>query len=139
MTEKSLSDTAKELAALSEDEFLELCRDCDRTSSEYDFKSAGIHALGAGAFGTLAASCMLSAAPAGALMGALMAIPAAVYVWDGIQDIGEGVRHAARSGSADTTLRVLYEHDASTPTNIVTDAQPIARVTPPPQQTLSRT
>jgi hypothetical protein len=139
MTEKSPSSTAEELAAMPENEFLELCRDCDRISSEYDFKSAGIHALGAGAFGTLAASCMLSAAPAGALMGALTAIPAAVYVWKGIQDIGEGVRHAARSASSDTALRVIYEHGAAPPTTIVTDAVPIDRVSPPPQQAVART
>jgi hypothetical protein len=142
MTEKSLSATAEELAAMPEDEFLELSRDCDKISSEYDFKSAGIHTLGAGAFGTLAASCMLSGAPNGVLLGSLISIPAAVYVWNGLQDIGSGVRHAAKSASADTALRILYEHDhlaPSTPTTIVTDAEPIDRVKPTPQQTLAQT
>ena len=128
MEQQPSSPTAEELAALPEDEFLELCRDCDQMSSEYDFKSAGIHALGAGAFGTIAASCMLSAAPAGALMGALTAIPAAVYVWKGIQDIGEGVQHAAKSASADTTLRILYQHEAERPGTLVQETEPAGRV-----------
>jgi len=128
MTAKSLSTTAEELAAMPEDEFLELCRDCDKISSEYDFKSAGIHTLGAGAFGALAASCMLSGAPNGVLLGSLMSIPAAVYVWNGLQDIGRGVQYAAKSASADTALRVLYEHQAEAPRAIVHEAEPKGRV-----------
>ena len=128
MIEKSLSATVEDLAAMPEDELLELCRECDQISSEYDFKSAGIHALGAGAYGTLAASCMLPAAPAGALMGTLIAIPAAIYVWKGIQDIGEGVRHAAKSASADTALRILHEHQA--PGGVIHSAEPEGRVGP---------
>ena len=38
MTETSMSPTAEELAALSEPEFLELTRDCDRINAEYDFR-----------------------------------------------------------------------------------------------------
>lgn len=130
MAEKSLSTTAEELAAMPEDEFLELCRDCDQMSAEYDFKSAGIHTLGAGAFGTLAASCMLSGAPHGVLLGSLMSIPAAVYVWNGLQDIGKGVQNAAKSASADTALRILYQHQAESPGAVVHEAEPRGRVTP---------
>jgi hypothetical protein len=122
------SPTAEEIAALPEPEFLELSRDCDRINSEYDFKSAGIHALGAGAFGTLAASCMLSGALYGALMGSLISIPAAVYVWNGIQDIGKGVQNAAKSASADTALRVLYQHHAEPPGTVVEEAGAAGRV-----------
>jgi hypothetical protein len=107
MTEKQSLSTAEEIAALPEPEFLELDRDCDRINAEYDFKRAGIHTLGAGAYGTLAAASMMSAAPYGALMGTLIAIPAAVYVWDALQDIGKGVQDAAKSVAADTALRVL--------------------------------
>jgi hypothetical protein len=69
---------------------------------------------------------MLSAAPAGALMGTLIAIPAAIYVWKGIQDLGEGVRHATKSASADTALRILHEHAPST---TVREAKAEGRVT----------
>ena len=128
MTEKSLSTTAEELAALPEDEFLELCRDCDQMSSEHDFKMAGIHTLGAGAFGTLAASCMLSGAPHGVLLGSLISIPAAIYVWNGLQDIGKGVQNAAKSASADTALRILYQNQAGSPGPVVHEAEPDGRV-----------
>ena len=64
----------------------------------------------------------------GVLMGSLISIPAAVYVWSGFRDIGEGVRNAAKSACADTALRVLYQHEAETPTTIVTEAQPNGRV-----------
>ena len=120
--------TAEEIAALPEPEFLELDRDCDRINAEYDFKRAGIHALGAGAYGTLAASAMMSAAPYGALMGTLIVIPAAVYVWDTIQDIGRGVQDATKSTAADTVLRMLYEHERKQPGMIVQDAEPAGRV-----------
>jgi hypothetical protein len=85
---------------------------------------------GAAAYGTLAASCLLSAAPAGALMGSLIAIPAGIYVWKGIQDIGQGVQDAAKSASADTALRILYQHQAESPGAIVHEAEPNGRVTP---------
>ena len=122
------SPTAEEIAALPEPEFLELDRDCDRINAEYDFKRAGINALGAGAFGTLAASCMLSGAPYRALMGSLISIPAAVYVWNGIQDIGKGVQNAAKSASADTALRVLYEHHAEPPGTVVQEPETAGRI-----------
>jgi hypothetical protein len=129
MTETSMSPTAEELAALSEPEFLELTRDCDRINAEYDFKRAGIDALGAGAFGALATSAAFSGVPSEALMSALTAIPAAIYVWKGMQDIGQGVRHATSSASADTALRVLYQHQAEPPGTLVRDAEPAGRVT----------
>ena len=44
-----------------------------------------------------------------------MSIPAAVYVWNGLQDIGKGVQNAANSASADTALRILYQHQAESP------------------------
>jgi hypothetical protein len=96
---------------------------------QYAFKSAGIHTLGAGAFGTLAASCMLSGAPHGVLLGSLMSIPAAVYVWNGLQDIGKGVQYAAKSTSADTALRILYEHQPESPGAVVHEAEARGRVT----------
>lgn len=129
MIERSLSATAQDLAAMPEDEFLELCRDCDRINSEYDFKRAGIHTLGAAAWGALSTSLFLSAAPYGAAMGALSAIPAAVCVWKGIQDVGEGVQHTAKSASADTALRVLYQNEV-TPGAVVKEAESPGRVTP---------
>jgi hypothetical protein len=128
MIEKPSLPTAEEIAALPELEFLELDRDCDHINAEYDFKRAGIHALGAGAYGTLAASAMMSAAPYGALMGTLIAIPAAVYVWDAIQDIGKGVQDTTKSAAADTTLRVLYQHEGKQPSMVVHDAEPAGRV-----------
>jgi len=128
MIEKPSLSTAEELAALPESEFLELDRDCDRINAEYDFKRAGIHALGAGAYGTLAATAMMSTAPYGALMGTLTAIPAAVYVWDAIQDIGEGIQDATKSAAADTALRVLYQHESKQPGTVVQNAEPAGRV-----------
>ena len=119
---------------MPEDEFLELCRDCDRISAEHDFKRAGIHTLGAAAWGALATSLSFSAAPFGAAMGALSAIPAAVFVWKGIQDVGEGVQHAAKSASADTALRVLYPNEAATPGAVVNEAESSGRV----QSTMTR-
>jgi hypothetical protein len=61
------------------------------------------------------------------------------HVWDGIRDIGEGVRHAARSGSADTALHVLYEHQAESPGAIVHEAETNGRVTPLEAQAVART
>ena len=139
MPEKSSPPTDEEIGLLSENEFLELERDCNRSSSEYDFKSAGIHTLGAGAFGTMAASAMMSGSPYGPIVGTLMSIPAAVYLWDGIQDIGEGVRDVAKSASADTALRILYQNQLDSPGTTVAEAKSSGRVTPPPQQTLART
>lgn len=126
MTDKS--PTAEEIAALPEPEFLELNRDCDRINTEYDFKRAGINALGAGGFGGMAAASFLSAAPLGALMGALTATVAGVYVWKAIQDIGKGVQDAAKSASADTALRVLYQHQADPPGTVIQEAEAAGRV-----------
>jgi hypothetical protein len=70
----------------------------------------------------------VSAAPYGALMGTLIAIPAAVYVWDAIEDIGKGVQDAAKSAAADTALRVLYQHGGKQPGMVVQDAEPDGRV-----------
>jgi hypothetical protein len=104
-----------------ENEFLETRRDCDKISSEYDFKEAGINALFALGTGALSIGFMLSGAPLGAVPNAVLA---GVSVWRGIQDIGEGVRHAAKSASADTALRILYEH----PGAVVHEAEPSGRI-----------
>jgi hypothetical protein len=61
-------------------------------------------------------------------MGTLIAIPAAIYVWKGIQDIGEGVRHAAKSASADAALRILYEHQAESPGGVVHEPELQGRI-----------
>jgi hypothetical protein len=114
--------TAEEIATLSEDEFLELCRDSDRISSEYDFKEAGMNALFALGNGALSIGFMLSDAFLGAVPNAVLA---GVSVWRGIQNVGEGVRHAARSSSADTALRILCEH----PGGVIHEPQMHGRVT----------
>jgi hypothetical protein len=72
-------------------------------------------------------------------MGSLISIPAAVYVWNGLQDIGEGVREAAKSASADTALRILYDHQPNAPGAVIHEAEPSDRVTPLPAPALSRT
>ena len=63
-------------------------------------------------------------------MGSLIAIPAAVYVWKGIQDIGAGVQDAAKSVAADTALRILYQNQATRPGTVVKEAESPGRVTP---------
>jgi hypothetical protein len=63
-------------------------------------------------------------------MGSLIAIPAAVYVWKGIQDIRQGVQYAARSVSADTALRILYQHQPESPGTRVHETEPYGRVSP---------
>ena len=129
------SSTLEELTSLSEPEFLELDRDVDRMNVEHDFKMAGIHALGAGGFGALAAAAAFSGNPFGALGTVLAAVPAAVYVWKGIQDVGKGVQDAARSAASDATLR-LYQQQ---PGAQVHDAEPAGRVKPlPPSMGLHR-
>ena len=81
MTEQSASPTAEEIAALPENEFLELTRDCDRINAEYAFKEAGtdaLSALGNGALATVAAFSASPYAPIGAVLGAALA---GVSVW----------------------------------------------------------
>ena len=79
--------TAEALATLSEPEFLELDRDGGKIDAKYDFQRAGLHALGAGGYGTLATMAAFSSNPYGTLSSVLMAIPAAVYLWKGVPDI----------------------------------------------------
>jgi hypothetical protein len=130
MKDKSSYPADEELAALSAPERLELSRDSHRISAHYDFQRAAIDALGAGSFGVMATAAAFSAVPYGAVMSALMAIPAAVYVWKGIQDVGDGVQHAAQTASTDTALRVLFEHQADPPATRVQEAEPAGRVSP---------
>ncbi len=125
--------TTEELATLSEPEFLELDRDGGKIDAKYDFQRAGIHALGAGGYGTLATIAAFSASPYGALGSVLFSIPAAVCLWKGIQDIGQGVQDAAKASAADTALRILYEHPAEPPGTLVRDAEPAGRVKQLPQ------
>jgi len=126
MPEKSSYPTVQELAALPENEFLELCRDCDRIDSEYAFKEAGINALtalgnGALSIGLLVSGAALGAVPPAILGAAPNAILAGVSVWRGIQALGEGVRKASQSSSADTILKVLYAPEP--PGTVVHDAE----------------
>jgi hypothetical protein len=131
MTEQSSSPTAEEIAALPENEFLELNRDCDRINAEYAFKEAGIDALSAlgnGALATVAAFSTTPYAPIGAVLGAALA---GVSVWKGIQALGRGVQSAAKSASADTVLHVLYQPER--PGTLVRDAEPTGLVKQLPQ------
>jgi hypothetical protein len=118
MPEKSSSPTVLELAALPENEFLELCRDVDRMDSQYAFKEAGIDALGALANGALSIGFLVSGAALGAMPNAILA---GVSVWRGIQALGEGVRKASQSSSAETILQVLYPKES--PSTLVHDAE----------------
>ena len=120
MAEKSSTPTVQELADMPEHEFLELCRDVDRMESQYAFKEAGIDALGALANGALSVGFMVS----GALLGAVPnAVLAGVSVWRGIQALGEGIRKASQSSSADTILQLRYA-----PGTVVKEAEPAGRV-----------
>jgi hypothetical protein len=124
MAEKSSTPTVQELADMPENEFLELCRDVDRMESQYAFKEAGIDALGALANGALSVGFMVS----GALLGAVPnAVLAGVSVWRGIQALGEGIRKASQSSSADTVLQVLYPPEPP-PGTVIKEAAPAGRM-----------
>jgi hypothetical protein len=118
---------------------LDLDRDCDRINAEYDFKRAGIHALGAGAYGTMATVAALSGSPYAALGTAIGAALAGVSVWKGMQDIGKGVQDSAKGAAADTTLRILHQHQPEQPGTLVWEAEPYDQVTQPPIQIPVRT
>jgi hypothetical protein len=131
MPEKSSYPTVQELAALPENEFLELCRDSARIDSEYAFKEAGIDALGAGGYGALATIAAFSGSPYAALGTVIGAVFAGVSLWKGIQAVGEGVQKASQSASADTILHVLYPPEP--PGTLVHDAEPAGPVKQVPQ------
>ena len=126
MAEKSLAPTVPELAAMREDEFLELCRDTERIDSENAFKEAGLDALNAAGQGTLATLFALSGSPYAALGAVVSAAFAGVSVWRGIQAIGKGRQSAAQSTAADTLLQVLYP--PASPGTVVTEAESPGRV-----------
>jgi hypothetical protein len=128
MAEKSSSPNVLELAALPENEFLELCRDSARIDSEYAFKAAGIDALGAGGYGALATIGAFSGSPYAALGTVVGAVFAGVSLWKGIQAVGEGVQIASQSASADTILHVLYPQES--PGTVVKEAESPGRVAP---------
>lgn len=109
---------AEGIAAPPEREFLEVDRDAHRIVSRGEFTQAALHALAAGAFGTLAGAVVLAGAP----LGLLAAIPAAVCVYASIHHFGRGVQEAADSVSADTTLRLAYEHEGMKPGHHVQEA-----------------
>ena len=127
MAEKSLSPTVQELAALPENEFLELCRDTERIDSENAFKEAGLDALNTAGQGTLATLFALSGSPYAALGAVVSAAFAGVSVWRGIQAIGKGRQSAAQSTAADTLLQMLYP--PASPGTVVTEAESPGRVT----------
>jgi hypothetical protein len=134
MAEKSAPPTVQELAAMPENEFLELSRDCDRVDSEYAFKEAGIDALNAAGQGALATMFALSGAPYAVLGTVISATLAGVSVWRGIQAVGEGVRKASQSSSADTILKVLYAPEppaSDSPSAVIHEAEPNGRVMSP--------
>jgi hypothetical protein len=126
MVEKSLSPTVQELAAMPENEFLELCRDTERSESENAFKEAGVDALNAAGQGALATLFALSGSPYAALGAVVSAAFAGVSVWRGIQAIGKGRQSAAQSTAAETLLQVLYP--PASPGTVVTDAESPGRV-----------
>ena len=121
MAEKSLSPTVRELAAMPENEFLELCRDTERSESESAFKEVGLDALSAAGQGALATLFALSGSPSAALGAVVSAAFAGVSVWKGMQAIGKGVQSAAQSTSADILLQVLYPPES--PGTVITDAK----------------
>jgi hypothetical protein len=127
MAEKSLSPTVQELAAMLENEFLELCRDSERMESESAFKEAGLDALNAAGQGALATLFALSGSPYAALGAVVSAAFAGVAVCRGIQAIGKGRQSAAQSAAADTLLHVLYPPES--PGTVVKEAESPGRVT----------
>lgn len=128
MAQKLEPPALLELADIPENEFLELCRDCDRVDSEYAFKEAGIDTLNAAGQGALATMFALSGSPYAAIGTVISAALAGVSVWKGIQAVGEGVRKASQSSSADTILQVLYPPEP--PGTVVKEVEPSGRVTP---------
>jgi hypothetical protein len=126
MAEKSLAPTVQELAALPENEFLELCRDTERSESASAFQEAGFDALNAAGQGALATLFALSGAPYAALGTVVSTAFAGVSVWRGIEAIGKGRQSAAQSATADTLLQVLYPPES--PGTVVTDAESPGRV-----------
>jgi hypothetical protein len=73
MPEKSLYPTVQELAALPENEFLELCRDSARSDSAHAFKQVGLSALNAATQGTLATIFAVSGLPYAAIGTVILA------------------------------------------------------------------
>jgi hypothetical protein len=67
MPEKSSYPTVQELAALPENEFLELCRAAARSDSESAFRQAGFSALNAATRGALATMFLVSGLPYAAI------------------------------------------------------------------------
>src|SRR5262249_45793138 len=126
MAEKSSPPTVQELAAMPENDFLELCRDTERSESESAFKEAGLDALNAAGQGTLATLFALSGSPYAALGAVVSAAFAGVSVWRGIQALGKGRQSAAQSTAADTLLQVL--HSPELPGMVVSDAESPGRV-----------
>jgi hypothetical protein len=126
MTEKSSPPTVQELVDMPENEFLELCHDCDRIDSEYAFKEAGINALSALGNGALATAFIVSGAPIASVGNAVLA---GISVWKGIQALGKGVQKASESASADTILQVLYP--PTSPSTLVKEGETHGKVTPP--------
>lgn len=126
MAQKPEPPTLLELADMPENEFLELSRDCDQVDSEYAFKEAGIDTLNAVGQGALATMFALSGSPYAAIGTVISAALAGVSVWKGIQAVGEGVRKASQSSSADTILQVLYPPEP--PGTVVKEAEPSGRV-----------
>jgi hypothetical protein len=131
MPEKSSYPTVQELAALPENEFLELCRDSARSDSEQAFKRVGFSALNAATQGALATMFAVSGLPYAAIGTVISAAIAGVSVWQGIQALGEGVQSASRSSSADTVLHVLYPPEP--PGTLVHDTEPAGPIEQVPQ------
>ena len=122
MSEKFSPPTVQELAALPENEFLELCRDTARSDSASAFRQAGLSALNAATQGTLATMCFFSGLPYAAIGTVISAAIAGVSVCQGIQELREGVRKSSQSVAADAMLHVLYPPEP--PGTLVHDAEP---------------
>ena len=90
--------------------------------------SAGDRAVLAGLLPNQLAATGGFGSPLAAIGTVISATMAGVSVRRGRQEIGEGVRHAARSSSADTALRILFEHQS--PGTVVHEAELHGTVNP---------
>ncbi len=133
MTEETAIPRAMPLAdgieGLPEHEFLEFDRDTHRIRARHEFTAASISTLAGAGLGFIGGASALAGAGPVCL---LAAIPAAVFVHSAIRHVGKGIQEAADSASADTTLRLAYEHEGMQPGHRIHETEAHGPIAPGP-------
>lgn len=133
MTEETPMQRAMPLAegieALPEHEFLAFDRDTHRRNARHEFTAASIGALAAAGMGIIGGvSALTGVGP----VSILAAVPAAIFVASAIRHGGKGIQEAADSVSADTTLRLAYEHEGMKPGHRIRETETHGPIAPGP-------